>query len=141
MVLFSLFSLMDAAGEYKAAVKNLIRKRQGAMYQALGIAKTDDENSVDYYNLIEVNDIAEELYGKDFRDWFVSRLAPNEALFRLAKESGTVLLPAAGFGTSDPGFRVSLANLNEYDYEKIGKSVRKLLAEYHEEFENGHLQS
>jgi aspartate 4-decarboxylase len=134
MTLFSLFALMDASGAYKNTVKTLIRRRLSAVYNELGVEAELDENSVEYYNLIEVSDIAEKLYGADFRKWLNGRLQPNEALFRLAQEAGTVLLPAAGFGTSDPGFRVSLANLNEYDYEKIGRAVRTLLGEYYEEF-------
>ncbi len=35
---------------------------------------------------------------------------------------------------SDPGVRVSLANLNEYDYVKIGKAVRTVLEEYYKEY-------
>ena len=41
-----------------------------------------------------------------------------------------VLLPGRGFGTQHPSGRVSLANLNESDYRKIGRAVRTLLTEY-----------
>ncbi len=44
-------------------------------------------------------------------------------LFRLAKESGVVLLPGNGFGTLNPSVRVSLANLNEPDYIRIGSNA------------------
>jgi aspartate 4-decarboxylase len=137
MVLFSLFALIDSRDEYKQVVKHLIRHRQAALYNELGVKAQDDENSVDYYNLIEIADIARQVYGQDFADWLGQRLKPDEALFRLAKEAGTVLLPADGFGGSDPGFRVSLANLNESDYVKIGRAVHTVLAEYHEEFSAG----
>ena len=134
MVLFSLFSLMDHEDNYKNAVKRLIRHRQDALYNELRIKAIEDINSVDYYNLLEVDDIAEKTYGKDFRKWLGKRLKPNEALFSLAKEAGVVLLPAAGFGTPDPGFRVSLANLNEVDYIKIGKAVHLVLEKYYKEY-------
>ena len=45
-----------------------------------------------------------------------------------------VLLPGRGFGTRHPSGRVSLANLNESDYAKIGKSIRKLFEEYVERY-------
>ncbi len=45
-----------------------------------------------------------------------------------------VLLPGRGFGTAHPSGRVSLANLNESDYRKIGKALRKLIEEYVERF-------
>jgi aspartate 4-decarboxylase len=53
----------------------------------------------------------------------------SELLFCLAREARVVLLPGRGFGTQHPSGRVSLANLNESDYRKIGPSVRTLLAE------------
>ena len=45
-------------------------------------------------------------------------------LFRLADEGGVVLLPGKGFGTLHPSARVSLANLNEVDYTRIGRVIR-----------------
>lgn len=136
MVLFSLFALMDDADSYKNAVKRLVRHRQAALYNEIGVKAAEDENSANYYAVIEISDIAEERYGQIFREWLVTRLQPNEMLFRLAKESGTVLLPASGFGTTDPGVRVSLANLNEYDYVKIGKAVYTVLEKYYQEYES-----
>jgi aspartate 4-decarboxylase len=61
-------------------------------------------------------------------------MKPNQALFRLAEETGVILLPGKGFGTTDPSWRVSLANLNEYDYANIGKAIRKLSEEYYQMF-------
>jgi aspartate 4-decarboxylase len=45
-----------------------------------------------------------------------------------------VLLPGGGFGTTSPAGRVSLANLNEVDYRKIGRAARALIEEYHAKF-------
>lgn len=45
-----------------------------------------------------------------------------------------ILLPGKGFGTPHPSWRVSLANLYEYDYANIGKAIRKLAHEYYEKF-------
>jgi aspartate 4-decarboxylase len=45
-----------------------------------------------------------------------------------------VLLPGMGFGTKHPSGRVSLANLNESDYRKIGRAIRKLTEEYVERY-------
>lgn len=135
MVLFSLSALMDGADQYKNTVKQLVRRRQKVLYNELGVKAAEDINSVDYYTVIEVSDIAQKLYGQEFQTWLIQRLKPNEMLFRLADEAGTVLLPASGFGTSDPGVRVSLANLNEYDYVKIGKAVHSVLEAYYQEYQ------
>ncbi len=67
--------------------------------------------------------------------WYLKTLQPNEALFRLAEEAGVVLLPANGFGTAEPSFRVSLANLTEMDYVKIGRAVYSIGKEYYDEYE------
>lgn len=89
---------------------------------------------MDYYHLIDMEAIGTEMYGKDFVAWAMKRLKPNEFLFDLARESGVVLLPGKGFGSTHPSARVSLANLKETDYVKIGKALstlaNKVYAEY-----------
>ena len=62
-------------------------------------------------------------------------------LFRLADEGGVVLLPGKGFGTLHPSARASLANLNEYEYTKIGRVIRSLADEYFEEFQQARRRS
>ena len=134
IVLFSLFELMDEAGDYRAAVKRVIRRRQTALYRELGLSITPDPNGTDYYTLLDLGDICKELYGEAFANWMLAKKEPLEMLFRLADEGGVVLLPGKGFGALHPSARASLANLNEYDYVKIGKIIRTLADEYHAEF-------
>ncbi|MGY8524321.1 bifunctional aspartate transaminase/aspartate 4-decarboxylase [Paracidovorax citrulli] len=134
MALFSLFSLMDSAGSYKKAMKRLIRSRKAALYRAMGARPPLlDENVVDYYTLLDMERLSREV-GPDFVQWLLSTVKPYELLFRLSEEAGVVLLPGKGFGTQHPSGRVSLANLNEQDYVKIGHSVRKLRDEYVERY-------
>jgi len=134
MVLFSLFSLMDTADTYKDTVKRLIRSRKAALYRGMGAkAEAVDENVVDYYTLLDVERESREV-GPEFVKWLLDSIKPHELLFRLAEEAGVVLLPGGGFGTQHPSGRVSLANLNEEDYVKIGRSVRKLRDEYLEKY-------
>jgi len=134
MVLFSLFSLMDTAESYKNAMKRLIRGRKAALYRGMGAAPGEvDENVVDYYTLLDVEQMSREV-GPEFVKWLLASIKPHELLFRLAEEAGVVLLPGKGFGTLHPSGRVSLANLNEQDYVKIGQCVRKLRDEYLERY-------
>jgi len=134
MVLFSLFSLMDSAESYKNAMKRLIRSRKAALYRGMGTKlEPADANVVDYYTLLDVEQMSREV-GADFVKWLLESIQPHELLFRLAEEAGVVLLPGGGFGTRHPSGRVSLANLNEEDYVKIGRSVRKLRDEYLERY-------
>ena len=134
MAMFSLFAMMDHADTYKAAMKRLIRRRNEMLYHGFGWTPPVDENEVAYYQMIDVEEIYRKSYGDEFVEWYLKSLQPNEALFRLAEESGVVLLPAEGFGTSEPSFRVSLANLTEVEYRKIGEAIFNLGCEYHEEF-------
>ncbi|MEM5276529.1 bifunctional aspartate transaminase/aspartate 4-decarboxylase [Cupriavidus taiwanensis] len=131
MVLFSLFSLMDTPDNYKNAMKRLIRSRKAALYREIGIApESDDPNAVDYYTLLDIEQLGGKAIGPDFVKWIMNSVEPNELLFQLADEAGVVLLPGRGFGTRHPSGRVSLANLNEADYAKIGRSIRKLFETY-----------
>ena len=134
MALFALFALMDEPDAYKKAVKRIIRRRQTALYRELGIPTAQDPNGTDYYTLLDLEAIAAELYGHEFAAWMLAKKAPLEMLFRLADEGGVVLLPGKGFGTLHPSARVSLANLNEVDYTKIGRVIRTLAEEYYQEF-------
>jgi aspartate 4-decarboxylase len=135
MVLFSLFSLMDTPDAYKNALKRLIRNRKQALYREIGITFDDDDvNKVDYYTILDLEFLGERAYGREFVDWLIKNTKTSELLFRLAKDARVVLLPGRGFGTQHPSGRVSLANLNESDYVKIGRAIRDLLGEYVERY-------
>ncbi|MCX0501465.1 bifunctional aspartate transaminase/aspartate 4-decarboxylase [Erwinia billingiae] len=134
MTLFSIFCLMDEPGAYKAEMKRIVLRRKEALYRELGLPMPYDTNSVRYYHLLDLEELAEQMYGAEFVKWMLGQLKPNQALFRLAEETGVILLPGRGFGTPHPSWRVSLANLNEYDYANIGKAIRRLSLEYYEKF-------
>jgi aspartate 4-decarboxylase len=136
MALFSLFALMDESGAYKKAMKRVIRRRQAALYRELGVTNARDPNGTDYYTLLDLESIATELHGAEFARWMLAKKEPLEMLFRLADEGGVVLLPGKGFGTLHPSARASLANLNEYEYVKIGAIIKTLADEYYNEFQN-----
>lgn len=132
MVLFSLFCLMDDSDGYKAELKKLIHRREAALFRELGVPPHADSLSVDYYTLLDLEDIASKLHGEDFAAWVRERYVAMDLLFRIADETGIVLLPGSGFGTRQPAGRVSLANLNEYQYSIIGKALRSMAdQEYH----------
>ncbi|CAB3789528.1 bifunctional aspartate transaminase/aspartate 4-decarboxylase [Pararobbsia alpina] len=137
MVLFSLFSLMDTPDSYKCALKRLIRNRKRVLYEEIGISfEDDDPNQVDYYTILDMEFLSERAYGREFVEWIIKNTEPSELLFRLAREARVVLLPGRGFGTPHPSGRVSLANLNESDYRKIGQAIRTLLADYVDRYNN-----
>ena len=134
ITLFSLFALMEGAAGYRATIKDLIRGRQTALYRELGLPNARDPNGTDYYTLLDLAQIAAELYGTEFAAWMLAKKQPLEMLFRLADEGGVVLLPGKGFGTLHASARASLANLDSYQYTTIGRIIRTLAEEYHQEF-------
>ncbi len=135
MTLFALFALMDEADAYKTALKKLIRRRDDALHGALGVPREHDPHSVDYYTLLDVEDIARKLYGDTFAKWAVEQASTGELLFRVAESTGIVLLPGKGFGASRPSARASLANLNEYEYVAIGQALRRWADELHAQYQ------
>ncbi len=134
MVLFSLFALMDESDGYKTELKKLVRRREAALYRELGVAPARDQNAVEYYTLLDLEDLARKIHGDDFAAWVKAKFSSGDLLFRIAKETGIVLLPGKGFGTRQPAARVSLANLNEYQYASIGRALRAMADQYHETY-------
>jgi len=136
MALFSLHGLMDRNDRYKDAAKRLIRDRYDRLYRHVGTSPKRTVDAVDYYTLIDLEKLGRELHGDEFASWFSKGDKATDFLFRLAKETGVVLLPGKGFEVVEPSARVSLANLTEQEYEAIGKFSRQVLDEYYDDFKN-----
>jgi aspartate 4-decarboxylase len=134
MALFALNGLMDLEHRYKKSAKQLIRQRFNTMYGAMGVKVDGDENDVNYYSLIDLQEIGGKLYGPEFQAWFVKSDLGTNFLFRLAEETGVVLLPGNGFEVVDTSARVSLANLTEIEYAAIGRFTRQILDKYCEDY-------
>ncbi|WP_419907594.1 bifunctional aspartate transaminase/aspartate 4-decarboxylase [Hoeflea sp.] len=137
MTLLALNGLLDLDGTYKAAAKHLIRHRYRKLCQEMGTEPRIGPNGVNYYTLIDLQKLGEELYGKPFAKWFSSGERGTDFLFRLARETGVVLLPGKGFEVVDASARVSLANLTEAEYADIGAFTRRVLDELYQEFKSG----
>jgi aspartate 4-decarboxylase len=135
MTLFALSSLLDEGGEYKKEAKRLIRRRYRILYDAMEIPIEQDENSVDYYTLIDLEKLSAKSYGQAFSDWMMKNISGYEFLIQLAQKAGVVLLPGKGFEVVHPSARVSLANLKEHDYRLIGLAVREILQELYNQYQ------
>lgn len=134
MALFSLQELMDVNKGYKTAMKRIVYRRKQALYREIGLRWEDDPLSSDYYHLLDLEQIGGKLYGQEYVEWMRNNIGPNEIQYRLAEKCGVVLLPGTGFGTPTPSSRVSLANLNEPDYIKIGRAMHDVREEFHARF-------
>ena len=84
---------------------------------------------------IDLQEIGGKLYGAAFEAWFIKSNLGTNFLFRLAEETGVILLPGNGFEVVDTSARVSLANLTDIEYAAIGKFTRQILNEYREDYE------
>jgi len=135
MALFALNGLMDRDHHYKNSAKQLIRKRHQTLYREMGVKVERDTNDVNYYSLIDLQEIGGKLYGPAFEAWFIKSNLGTNFLFRLAEETGVVLLPGNGFEVVDTSARVSLANLTDIEYAAIGKFTRQILNEFREDYE------
>ena len=135
MALFALHGLMDRAFRYKDAAKDLIRQRYRTLYRNMGVAADHRPADVHYYTLIDLRTLGRKLYGADFERWFLAQDLGLRFLFRLAAETGVVLLPGAGFEVVDTSARVSLANLTDFEYAAIGRFTRQVLDEYYADFQ------
>ena len=134
MALFALSGLMDRLSRYKDAAKQLIRHRYQTLYRNMGVPAEHMPDDVNYYTLIDLQEIAGNIHGPEFERWFVKQDLGTRFLFRLADETGVVLLPGKGFEVVDTSARVSLANLTDIEYAAIGKFTRQIIEEYHADF-------
>lgn len=134
MVLFSLMGLLDKRGVYKAQAQKIIGQRFDDLYKALDLAYLSTPYDAHYYTTIDVAEMAEDKFGKDFAKWLQKNFEPVDVVLRLAEEREVVLLPGAGFDAPDWTVRVSLANLDDAAYVKIGEQIKSLIEEYHGEY-------
>jgi aspartate 4-decarboxylase len=130
MALFSTFALLDKADSYKQLCQLIVRRRFHALLEGLGLALPDDKTRAAYYVELDLMVWAEKEYGPDFAKFLRKNYECTDVLFRLAEYCGVVLMHGGGFGGPDWSIRVSLANLAEDTYPKIGKYLRETAEGY-----------
>jgi len=112
----------------------VVARRFDDLYQALELSYTSSPYDAHYYTTIDVAELAQAKFGRDFARWLTKSFEPVDFVLRLASERKVVLLPGAGFDAPDWTIRVSLANLPDEAYVRIGKQIKSLLAEYHRQW-------
>ena len=130
MSLFALYALLDKDDAYKKRMQSLIEKRLTTLWNNTGFRLQPDPLRAGYYSEIDILLWADKLYGKDFAKWLTDHYEPIDFVIRLAKETGIVLLNGGGFDGPQWSVRASLANLDEADYDKIGRHIGAMLEEY-----------
>ena len=130
MSLFAIFSLLDKEDSYKTKMQEIIHRRLHALWDNTGFTLVEDPLRAGYYSEIDMLVWAKKFYGDDFVAYLQKTYNPLDVVFRLANETSLVLLNGGGFAGPKWSVRVSLANLNEADYVKIGQSIKCVLEEY-----------
>jgi aspartate 4-decarboxylase len=130
MTLFSLFALLDTGNSYKRLCQEIVRRRYKALWEGLDLPHPVDDYRAAYYAQLNLMVWAEKFYGPDFVKFLQGNYECTDILFRLAEQSGVVLLHGGGFGGPEWSVRVSLANLPEETYGKIGQYLRQAAEGY-----------
>ena len=134
MAFFSLATLIDKEGVYQKRMIKLIHDRYDALWKNLGFSMPADSLRADYYSEIDMMVWAKKLYGQEFADYMDKTYSPLAIVFRLASETGSVVLNGDGFDGPRWSIRVSLANLNEADYVRLGQNIRQILNQFADEW-------
>jgi aspartate 4-decarboxylase len=129
MAMMFYYVLQDKTGDYKSYLMKLLKYRNELLYSELNTPITMTDRSTNYYTLLNVPQITENLFGKEARKKIESTDFIHY-LFNLAKKYKTVLLPGIGFGAPDFYLRVSLANLATQDYKKISKNIKSCIHDF-----------
>jgi aspartate 4-decarboxylase len=135
MALFSLFALLDTAHSYKTLSQLIVRRRYKALFEGVGQPMPTDEHNAAYYAELDLMRWAEHNYGAEFAQFLKKNYESTDVLFRLAEQSGVVLMHGGSFGGPEWSVRVSLANLREETYPKIGQYLKQAAQGYVEEWQ------
>jgi aspartate 4-decarboxylase len=134
MALFSTFALLDKANSYKQLCQLICHRRYHSLLEGLGLDLPEDKTRAAYYIELDLMVWAEKEYGPGFAAFLRKNYQCTDVLFRLAEHCGVVLMHGGGFGGPDWSVRVSLANLAEDTYPKIGRYLRETAQSYVEEW-------
>jgi aspartate 4-decarboxylase len=134
MALFSSFALLDKAESYKSLCQLIVRRRLQALFEGLSLTLPADDTRAGYYVELDLMVWAEKEYGPEFAKFLKRSYECTDVLFRLAEHSGVVLMHGGGFGGPEWSIRVSLANLPEETYPKIGQYLRETALSYVKEW-------
>ncbi|MEV7974050.1 bifunctional aspartate transaminase/aspartate 4-decarboxylase [Cellulomonas sp. NPDC089187] len=134
MLLFSAYCLLDTDQHYKQQAQALIQHRLDRLETGLGYRLPADANRVAYYIEIDFRSFAQREFGDELVAFLDQNYEPTDILFRLAEQTGIIALNGGGFDGPPWSIRFSLANLDDDQYEQIGKSTRAVALQYVDEF-------
>ncbi len=134
MAFFSLFAITDKENTYKKLTKSICRRRKKLLFDGLGLELNVDAYDAAYYTHFDLLEWATTNYNVEFAKYLQDNYKPVDILIRLAEQSSIVLMNGSGFGASEWSIRISLANLSDESYSKIGEILYDILGKYVEEW-------
>lgn len=137
MVLFSLTHLLCEEDPYINESKQLVSDRYELLHKTLNYPTDSSELNAKYYSLIDIYQLAEQIYGHSFKTYMIDSFEEIDFLVNLADEEGVLLMDGVGFGTKPGEVRISSANLPTKEYSIIAEKILALLSEYHSRFLKG----
>ncbi|MEE4546976.1 bifunctional aspartate transaminase/aspartate 4-decarboxylase, partial [Streptomyces sp. V4-01] len=135
MTLFSLFDMLEEGQAYKHRIRAVVRQRLELLLEGARMKIADDPARAGYYIELDLLAEAERTHGRAFANFLEATYEPVDPLFRLAEQTSVVLLNGGGFDGPQWSVRVSLANLDDLDYLKIGHHLRAVFDAYHTEWQ------
>lgn len=136
MLLFASYALLDTRNIYKEDCIKLLHHRYQLLWDGMAFPIYPDIERAAYYCTIDIYEWAVKNYGKEFIAFLEKNFEPVDIVFRLAEKSSIVLLNGGGFAGPEWSVRVSLANLEDEDYDVIGKELHETMMEYVEAWES-----
>lgn len=137
MALFSIFAMLDTTNAYKQKTNDILHRRMNLLYEGLKLPKKHLPYEADYYTEIDLEIWCNHHYEKGFTDYLKKNYKPVDILYRLAEKSSIVLLNGEGFLAPTWSLRVSLANLSDEAYSRIGQELKNVLDDYVVEWKKG----
>lgn len=134
MAFFSLFAIIDKENRYKKLTKHICRRRKSLLFEGLGLDLQLDPFDASYYTQFDLLEWAGRNHNEEFVKYLQENYKPVDVLIRLAEKSSIVLLGSSGFHGPEWAIRISLANLNDESYSKIGKVLYKVMEDYVKEW-------
>ncbi len=135
MTLFSAFALLDRDDVYKRQTQAICRRRMRLLYEGLELPEPALSYCADYYTEFDLAEWSNRHYGEAFTQYLQDHYEPVDILFRLAEKSSIVLLNGGGFHGPTWSIRVSLANLEDDAYTRIGHELHNSLEKYVSEWQ------
>lgn len=139
MALMAAFAIIDKwkqRSAYKRDCLATLQRRYALFWEGMKEPAVDDPNRSFYYFTFDIGRWTTQKYGSGFFEWLNKNFKPLDIISRVVEEYAVVLLKTDNFFVTDWSIRISLANLDSHEYEKLGRTLSNLFEEYVEAWKN-----